>query len=261
MECQIFDKLTEKIRMGEKAALATLVKKTGTSPAKLGMMMVVFEDGKTLGTIGGGDMEFRTVKKCLERIESEESGYEVFSSSGCEDKSEKNDYDSSSEIFIRVFIPKNRILIVGCGHVGTNFYNVARTQNFDIALFDDREEFCNRDRFPEGELFLGNVPENLRSYNISEKTYVVVCRHNHEADQKALETLIGRGAAYIGMLGSRKKIKNIKGNLTEKGFSEEELNEIVTPIGIDVGSSAPDELGVGIMAQILIEKNKVSEKQ
>lgn len=264
MEYQIFGKIKEKIELGQKVALATLIEKTGTSPGKPGMLMAVFEDKTTLGTVGGGNTELNTIKSCVKRIESEKSGIEIFQNKCCKGTDEKTN-ENRVVIFINIFIPKEKLFIVGCGHVGSNFYNVAKTQNFDIYLFDDREGFCNKDKFPTAKTFNCDVKKELEKVNIDKNTYIVLCRHNHKADEEALEMVIGKGAKYIGMLGSKKKVESIKNNLREKGYGEKDLKEIVSPIGIDIGSSIPSELAIGIMAQILIRKNngdiKTIEKQ
>ncbi|MDO5708172.1 MAG: XdhC/CoxI family protein [Andreesenia angusta] len=255
MEFNIFNKIIEKVENGQRAALLTSIKKTGVSAGKPGMIMAVFQDGSSYGTIGGGNLEYKAVKEAKDCIISGENKYVKVQKDDIND-----DCGNTLEVFIKIFKPKNKLLIIGCGHVGTNIYNVARTQNFDIALFDDREEYCNRRRFPNGELILGDVVENLKNYLVNDNTYIAVCRHSHYADQEVLESLLKRDFAYIGMLGSNKKIESIKKNLLAKGITESEFEKLYAPIGIDIGSSSPDELGIGILAQILMVKNKKLKK-
>lgn len=256
MEHEILRTLTEKVDLGKKVALITLIRRSGTSPSVPGMIMAVLED-ETFGTIGGGALEYQAVLKARECLKKGEGSVEYFENTKCTDGREK--VGSSAEVYIKIFKPRNKLLIVGCGHVGTNIYNVAKTQKFRIVLFDDREQMCNEERFPDAEIVFGNVPENLKNYDIDRDTYIVVSRHSHDADEEALETVLGRNAGYIGMLGSRKKIQKISSNLVEKGISEEEIKKVYAPIGIDVGTNSPDELAVGVIAQILMVKNE-SEK-
>lgn len=255
MEYEIFKSLTKRVERGETVALAMLIKKGGVSPSKPGMLMAVFKDGSIRGTIGGGNLEYQVVMESLLCINSGENRYKLFRANT--DEESEIDCASSAEVFIKVFKPDNKLIIVGCGHVGTNLYNVARTQKFQMALFDERKDICNNEKFPEGELFSDDVIESLKNYDIDENTYIVICRHSHEADEAALECVLGRGAGYIGMLGSRAKVQKIKGNLAAKGIPEEYLERVSSPIGIDIGSSAPEQLAIGIMAQILRTKNNV----
>ncbi len=256
MEHEILRTLTEKVDDGMTVALITLIRRSGTSPSVPGMIMAVLED-ETYGTIGGGGLEYQAVLKARECLKTGEDSIEYFENRKCTDADNK--VGSSAEVYIKIFKPRNKLLIVGCGHVGTNIYNVARTQKFKIVLFDDRESFCNKERFPDAEIVFGNVVENLKNYNIGSDTYIVISRHSHDADERALEAVLGRNAGYIGMLGSRTKIKKITNNLISRGISGEEIEKVYAPIGINVGTNSPDELAVGVLAQILMVKNE-SEK-
>ncbi|KNF07097.1 xanthine and CO dehydrogenase maturation factor, XdhC/CoxF family [Gottschalkia purinilytica] len=255
MECQILDKVLKEIGKGKKVALATVTKIQGTNPGKIGAMMCVFEDGSTFGTVGGGNVEFictKKAKECLEKGESELFHYDL----NIEKEHSGKVCDVKADIFIKVFKPKPKLLIVGGGHIGSQLYKVAKTQNFDIVIFDDRENYCNRERFPEAsELYPGNIEEDLKNYPINDNCYIVLVTHGHKFDEVALKAVIDRGARYIGMMGSSNKIKNIKETLINKGISKESLDKIYSPIGIDMGSNIPEEIATGIITEIILVKN------
>lgn len=257
MEENLFKKLGERVQRGEKAALAIVTDVGGSTPGKPGIMMAVFERGDTVGTVGGGQIELEAIQKAVECMKSGESRSFNF-------KLENKEVDSGmfcggeSTIFIRSFVPKPELVVVGAGHVAYELSRVAATQSFELDIVDGREELCNRERFPDARsLHLGDAVEILKEMDISANTYVVIAGPNHISDEKSLEAVLGRGAGYIGMLGSKRKMDKIVEHILERGGSKAELDKVHTPIGIDVGSNIPSELAVGIMAEILRVKNTV----
>lgn len=254
MEKAILDELSSRLKAGEGAVLATVIEVGDSTPGRVGSMMAVFEDGSTVGTVGGGSIEYRTIAESIKAIqhgeskvlefnlEEEVSGLEVY----CGGK---------SKIFLKAFNEKPKLLIVGAGHVAHSVYRVAKNLSYDIHIFDSREELCNKERFGQANLKLGGVVKNLKAFSIDENTYIVIAGPNHREDEESLEAVIKSSARYIGMLGSRKKVDLIKANLMSRGIEKESLNRLRSPIGIDVGSSEPSELAVGIMAEISIVKN------
>jgi xanthine dehydrogenase accessory factor len=256
IEENLFKKLGERVQRGEKAALAIVTETGGSTPGKPGIMMAVFENGETIGTVGGGRIELEATGRALECIESGESRSFKFELEGT-DKSSGMFCGGSSTIFIRSFNPKPKLVIVGAGHVSLSLSKVAATQSFEVHIVDNREELCNRERFPEAEkLHLGDIAETLKSLEIGTETYIVIAGPNHELDEKSLESVLSRGARYIGMLGSKKKVEKIREHILERGGLKEDLDQVYTPIGIDIGSNIPSEIAVGIMAEIIMVKNK-----
>lgn len=249
MEQNIFKQLSERVENGEKAALAMVTAVGGSTPGKPGIMMAVFEDGSTIGTVGGGKIEFDTIAKARECMASGESKSYHFELE-----------EQKTDIFIRAFNPKPKLVIVGAGHVAYELYKVAGTQNFEIHIVDNRDELCNKERFPEAQIHRGDILGSLRRYNIDENTYIVIAGPNHEIDEFALEAVLGREANYIGMLGSKKKFEKITEHVLERGGKLEQLEAVHTPVGINIGSNIPAELAIAIMAQIIIVKNSIASR-
>lgn len=261
IEEDLFKKLGERVQKGEKAALAIVTEVDGSTPGRPGIMMAVFENRETIGTVGGGHIELEATEKALECIRKGESGSFKFELENSE-KSSGMFCGGSSTIFIRSFNPRPKLVIVGAGHVSHELSKVAGTQSFDIHIVDNRDELCNRERFPNVEgLYLGDTIQTLMELDIDEETYIVIAGPNHESDEKSLEAVILSGARYIGMLGSKKKIEKIREHIIGRGGKEEELDKVYTPIGIDIGSNIPSELAIGIMAEIIRVKNSLLSKQ
>ena len=238
-------KVIEEVDKNKKVALVTVIDESGVSPAKQGLCMSVLEDKSTFGTIGGGSVEYEISKIAFDQLKKGESinySYEG-----------KN---SKVDVFIKVFNTREKLLIVGGGHVGHELYKIAKTQRFYTVVFDERKEFANRERFPRAdEIHLGDLGDNLESYNIDDKCYIVACGPSHTQDEMTIRKCIDRGAKYLGMLGSRRKIKAIKENLTSEGISKESLDKIYAPIGINTGGDSISEIAFGIFGEILAVKN------
>lgn len=257
MEENVLKRLGERVQRGEKAALAIVTEVRGSTPGRPGIMMAVFENGDTIGTVGGGQIELEATCRAIECIQNGESRSFTFELENRETGSEMF-CGGGSTIFIRSFVPKPRLVIVGAGHVAYELSKVASTQSFEVDIFDSREELCNRDRFPNArKLYQEDPAVALGEIEMDLNTYVVIAGPNHISDEKSLEAVLGRGARYVGMLGSKKKMEKIVEHILERGGSKAELDKVHTPIGIDVGSNVPSELAVGIMAEILRVKNTV----
>ena len=245
MELIALKKTIEQVEKNKKVALVTVLKASGTCPSKVGLSMAVLEDKSTFGTVGGGGVEFKIIDTTLEQLKKETSTTYLYKSENAE-----------VEVFIQVFDQREKLIIVGAGHVGQALYKIAHVQKFYTVIFDSREEFANRDIFPEAdEIHLGDVSKNLEEYNIDDKCYVVACGPTHSHDEMAIRKCIDRDAKYIGMLGSKRKISSIKNNLRDEGIKDESLDKIYAPIGINTGGDSVSEIAFGIFGEILAVKN------
>ena len=126
---------------------------------------------------------------------------------------------------------------------------------FHVTVMDDREEFCNSERFPTADKCLvGEIPELLQEWKITGNTYITIITRGHEYDEIALEKTLLSGAFYLGMIGSQTKVKRIYSNLIEKGFSEKDLEKVHAPIGLDIKAITAEEIAVSILAQLIFVK-------
>lgn len=246
-------KALEEIDKGNELAIATLTNSRGSTPREAGAKMLVVENGKTYGTVGGGAMENRIIELSLAAIEKGES--EAISLP-LDTKGVEIICGGAVEVFIEVYKNRPKLLIAGGGHVGYAIYNAALPLDFDIVIFEDREEFLNNERFPQAhELVLGDIAENLKNYPIDENTYIVIVTRGHKYDQEALEAIVNTNAKYIGAMGSKKKVITMLKNLKEKGIDSETLKNTYSPIGLKISTNRPEEIAISILAEILAVKN------
>ncbi len=155
---------------------------------------------------------------------------------------------------------ENRVILLGAGHVAYFTAMVSNAAGFKTVVVDDRAEFANEERFPGCEIIVPSAINELPIDMITENDYVVIVTRGHNDDEAALEWALGSNAAYIGMIGSKTKCKNIFDRLLEKGFSKERLEEVHAPIGLNIGGRTPGEIAVSIMAEIIQIRSSLNRR-
>jgi xanthine dehydrogenase accessory factor len=149
-----------------------------------------------------------------------------------------------------------RLVIVGGGHVGKAVGAMAAEMDFDVCVIDDRPEFVSRERFPTAtELHSGPMDDLLPQVEVTPNTYCLIVTRGHNHDEQALFHLCQRGARYVGMIGSKRKIKLIFDDLRQEGIPSEVLERVHAPVGIDIGSQTVPEIAVSILAELIAHRN------
>ncbi|MBX3411320.1 MAG: XdhC family protein [Pirellulales bacterium] len=153
-----------------------------------------------------------------------------------------------------------RLLIVGGGHIGHAVGQLAVDLDFDVWVLDDREEYITAERFPRAvRRIAGPIGRVLRDIDITSDTYALIVTRGHNHDEEALFHLAERGARYVGMIGSKRKIKLIFDDLLAAGVSPEALAKVFAPVGIDIGSQTVPEIAVSILAELIAYRNRQGE--
>lgn len=161
--------------------------------------------------------------------------------------------DDAATIMVELYEAPARLLVVGGGHVGLAVATLGELCGMEVAVFDDREEFANRERFPMAEhIHVGDTAAALDAMAIGPSDYFVLVSRGHQLDELALRHSVGRGAAYVGMIGSRRRTLTVLEHLRESGVSAEALAAVRTPIGLDIGAETPEEIAVSILAEIIM---------
>jgi xanthine dehydrogenase accessory factor len=158
--------------------------------------------------------------------------------------------------YIKVFLPQNKLVIVGAGHVGQKINEIAKTLNFYTVVVDDREEYATKAYFPNSdEILVGDYNQVLGKYSLTENDYVVIVTRGQDNDLSSLRAVVNRRLAYIGMIGSARKIRYVMNELIKEGVEEEKLRGVYAPMGLDIASNTPVEIALSIMSEILLLKN------
>ena len=251
------------INRGETIALVTIVETKGSTPREAGAKMVVGKDGLIAGTIGGGVTEARVIEEAKQAIKGEKGRfltYHLTKEAAALDEGAICGGDM--KVFIDVLQPKEEILIFGAGHISVYVSKLAKMVGFKVTIIDDRKEFANQDRFPEAdEIIAEDTEKALRNLNIAPSTYIIIVTRGHLKDEEVLASVVRSNAAYIGMIGSCKKNATVFQHLEEQGISQEELDKIHAPIGIDIKAQTPEEIAVSIIAEIIqVRRKKYTKK-
>ena len=149
-----------------------------------------------------------------------------------------------------------RLVIVGAGHVGQKVGELAAACDFDVWAIDDREQYCNAERFPQAKrLIVGEIDTALSGLDIDHNTYCLIVTRGHQHDEQALYHLAETSARYVGLIGSQRKIKMIFEDLLRDGISREALDRVYAPLGFDIGSQTVPEIAVSIVAELIAHRN------
>jgi xanthine dehydrogenase accessory factor len=248
---KVYKKIIELKEENKRFALATVIKSQGSTPRESTAKMVIEEDGTITDTVGGGPVEKEVIEEALKAIEKGRSTLAAYKlNKELEDGLNMN-CGGNMEVFIEVFNPKPTILLVGGGHVNYALSKLVDYLGYDLMVVDDREEFCNEERYPKAKnlLLTGDYTEDLKEFPITKNHYIVIATKNDDA--KALEGVIKSSASYIGMIGSRRKVKAIFDDLLGKGYTKEDLEKVHSPMGLDINAETPEEIGISILGEII----------
>jgi xanthine dehydrogenase accessory factor len=253
---EVFAAVAEALERGELAALVTIVSALGSTPQRVGAKMLVFADGRTVGTIGGGCYENDAFGKAREAIANRRPQLVHYELS--DDFAQETGLicGGQMDVYIEPIEPSPELYIVGAGHVAFHLARIAHEVAFRVHVIDDREKFANRERFPDAtEVVVEDIPEWLRRTALPPHAYVVVVTRGHTNDLDALRALAPRELRYLGLIGSRAKVARIYDALCAEGTSSELLTRVHAPIGLDIGAVTPQEIAVSILAELIAVKH------
>src|SRR5262249_5646646 len=153
-------------------------------------------------------------------------------------------------------LPRVRLVIVGAGHVGQAVADLAAQADFDVWVVDDRHQYANPERFPRAQrLLVGPIDEVLGPRDVTPRPYALIVPRGHGHDEEALYHLAPTTASYVGLIGSRRKIRLIFEGLREQGIAEADLGRVAAPVGLDIGSQSVVEIAISIVAELIARRN------
>jgi len=244
---------------GSPVAVATLIR-VPAGGAALGAKMLVRPDGSRLGSLGGGPLEEAVAACALAALSATPRlAIQTLSFTAAGERIERpraealgSQPDTAYQVMLELVEARPVLLIVGAGHIGRALTRLGEHAGFSVAVVDSRPEFANQERLPEADRILcGDPVESLRGFPIDAGTYIVLVSRGHKQDELALREVATAGAAYVGMIGSRRRVTTVLRHLADEGLPTEALERVRTPIGLDIGAETPEEIAVSIMAEII----------
>jgi len=234
----------------------TIVRATGSTPQRTGAKMLVYADGRTVGTIGGGCYEADALGRAREAIASGKPLLLKYDLN--DDFVEESGLicGGQMEVYIDPIAPAPSLYVIGAGHVGWHLGRFAAEAGFRIHVVDDREKFANSERFPAAAaIVVDDIGEWLHAAQLPASAYVVVVTRGHTHDFEAIRALAARELRYLGLIGSRAKVARIFDALEAEGMAAEYLARVHAPIGLDIGAITPQEIAVSILAELIAVKH------
>lgn len=220
-------------------ALATVIKSDQQGHSKIGDKLFIRENGEHEGTLGDLELDQDAVARAFELMIHGRNDY-VISENG-------------AEYFVEAYTTPPQLVICGGGHVAKAIAALAKPLEFRLFITDDREEFANKERFPEADIVIPEKPESaLPKLPINPNTFIVVATRGHRYDNSALLAAANTSARYVGLMGSKRKTILIYEDLVRIGLHVDRLREIRSPIGLDIRARTPEEIAVSIISEILM---------
>lgn len=158
------------------------------------------------------------------------------------------------KIFIDPVYPQERVIILGGGHIALPLVSIAKLLNYQVTVIDDRPLFAAAERFPQADLIrCEDFTKAIREMSFDRNTYVIIITRGHQHDQTCLEEVLKQPQpAYIGMIGSKRKVSALFAELRSLGCDQEKLDRVYAPIGLDIGAQTPEEIALSIMAEVVM---------
>ncbi len=260
MSDSIFEKLVDAEKNQRTAVLCTIVKSSGSTPRHTGSKMLVFPDGSIVGSIGGGEIEVRVIdeaKRALTNGKSKMMKYSFVDPA----KGDVGVCGGEVEIFIDPIMSKSSLLIIGCGHVGKALVHLGKWLNFKVTVSDDRAKLCDPSNIPDADEYLPcTMSEIPDKFLFTKNTYVVLTTRGSETDIEGLPAILKQNYAYLGIIGSQRRWLTTKEALGKQKINLKKLNEIHSPIGMELHAESPEEIAVSIMAEIISFRNTISDE-
>jgi xanthine dehydrogenase accessory factor len=247
----LFSEIVRLHNAGTPCALATVVRTAGSTPRKAAARMLVLGEGTVIGTIGGGRVEKEVTDAAVALLAEGTSArpkllryhltHELAMCCGGE-----------MEVFVEPMVPAPPLIVCGGGHVAHALVPLARRCGFAPIVVEEAEEMATATRFPDAERIVDSFDvRDWKELPLDDRTYVVIVTRDHAQDQALLEALIGRELAYLGLIGSRRKIEMFKQRLTARGVDPARFERLHAPIGLDIGADTPDEIAVAIVGELI----------
>ena len=252
----VYNEIQDALRRGERIVIATVAKTVGSAPCAIGSKMLVHADGSVSDSIAGPVTDGKIVQESVRAL-SEGQSQTIHVHIDADNGEAVGSCGATLEVLLEVLQPEPRLIIVGAGYVAQALARLSLHLDYRIVVVDDRRDFANPQAFGDKvQLLFGNIPQTLHKLEPDEGSWVVIVTRGHSLDKEALQAALESKAAYIGMIGSSSKVKNIFKTLMKEGITPERLAKVHAPIGLDLGAQTPDEIALSIAAEMLMLRKK-----
>jgi xanthine dehydrogenase accessory factor len=245
---ELTQRLLEAAQGGEPVVVASVLE-PGPTDLVPGSRLLIERDGRRIGTLGSAALDDLLANHAEGMFARHAAETLYVTETGLSDRT----VVGATSIYAEVLESKPVFVVVGAGHIGRSLVKLADFLDFHVVAIDDRDDFADPERLPEADQVLcGEYEEALDGLAINANTSIVMVTRGHKQDELALRHALGRGAGYIGMIGSKRRTSAVLAHLKADGFDPEELERVRTPIGLDIGAETPEEIAISIMAEVVL---------
>lgn len=237
---------------GTPVVLATITMARGSVPRHTGTKMMVYEDGRFTGTIGGGEVEARVIEEAQSALgdgRARTLPYAFVDPA----QGDPGVCGGEIEVYLEPYMPPTTLFVIGCGHVGQALADLGHWLGFRVVVTDDRAELAAPEHVPHADIYLpGSIEAALAAQTITRNTFITLVTRNVSLDRQILPLLAGTAAPYIGVMGSRRRWAETKKLLLADGLRETDLARFHSPLGLELNAETPKEIAVSILAEIIM---------
>ncbi len=247
---ELTQRLLQAAQGGEPVVVASVLE-AGPSSLTPGSRLLVERDGRRMGSLGSPEIDALLAAHADGMFARHAAETLYVTESGLSERA----VPGATSIYAEVLESKPAFVVVGAGHIGRSLAKLADFLDFHVVVIDDREDFADPERLPEADqVICGEYEEALDGLAIDANTSIVMVTRGHKQDELALRHALGRGAGYVGMIGSKRRTGAVLEHLRAEGFDPIELERVRTPIGLDIGAETPEEIAISIMAEVVMQR-------
>jgi xanthine dehydrogenase accessory factor len=242
--------VTRAVRSGEPGVVVTVLTDRTAAFARPSSRLFVRDKGTVKGRIHA-QLDADLAREALQALESKRSqlrSYKV-EAGGLRFVGVRG---GDLDVFYEVLDRRPRLIVVGAGHIAVPLAQLGKLLDYEVIVIDDRPEYANRDRFPEADgILVGPYRETVAALSVHGDTYIVLVTRGHVHDQACLEQVLGSEAAYIGMIGSKRRVRTVLSHLADSGRDLAQIQRVHAPVGLDINAQTPAEIAVSVAAEII----------
>lgn len=234
-------RIVELLEKKESFCLATVLA-SDSADVRPGQKAIVFENGAIEGSMGSTPLDSRLAGLAQKAFK--------------ENKSQVAEMEGGVKVFLNILSADAQLIMCGAGHIAIPLSDFAQRLGFRVTVIDDRSDFASPSRFPDCNVIAEEFTAALRDYHFGPATYVVVITRGHEHDVDCLIEILKKKTVYVGLIGSRRRVRFVLEMLEEKGFSRARLKDVFTPIGLPIGAESPEEIALSIVSELVCVRRK-----
>jgi len=248
----VFEAIVRIRERGGSAVLATVVAASDSSPRGAGAKMLIEDNGTVTGTVGGGTMEDHVRREALQVMAEGQCRMVHYDGGDATDGPAGMACGGRTEVFLEPVSAPPTLYVFGGGHISFFVVKIAAMVGFRVVVADDRADYATRERFPDAAAVMAaDFAETCSRVSVNRTSCIVIATSTHAQDEAVLQWALKTDARYIGMVGSTKKREAIFTHLRSQGVTEDRLDAVHSPIGLNIGAETPEEIAVSIMAEII----------